>query len=54
MKERLYKIMVNGDTVAENVRIQEAGIFVRALLEESYNDDYIVVSVAPVSEANKI
>ena len=54
MKEKLYKIMVDGDAVAENVRIQDAGIFVRALLEESYNDDYIVVSVAPMPEANKI
>lgn len=54
MKERLYKIMVNGDVVAENVRIQDASIFVRALLEESYNDDNIFVSVAPMTEADKI
>ena len=45
MEEIRYFVEVDGDTVAKDMTLKDATIFVRALFEEYYNDKSMLVSV---------
>ena len=48
MSEKLYFITVDNHTVAENVSIEYALIFIRAISESYYNEDNIVIAISPM------
>ena len=47
MIEKKYKVYVNGHLTANNMPLEDAMIYVKAIFETYYNDNSIKVMIAP-------
>lgn len=45
MLERKYKVLVDGETIAEKMNINDAALLLKALFKEYYNDPEMVVAI---------
>lgn len=54
MIENKYKVYVNGHLTANNMPLEDAMIYVKAIFETYYNDNSIKVQIMPEERTNSV